>query len=281
MKIGFKLRLAGTIVVGLSAGAGLSIYQASHNQAIMVAATSMAMAGGPSTTQAAGPSSQQVGGSSIIGVVERVGDREFTTKVNSSSTAVTVRFNDQTTIRRQIPGALSDVKPGQGVSVRGESDADGNIVAVSIQLVAMGADGVVASGGAEGQSRGQRSQAGRGDSTQGGMGDSMQGAMHGSAPGGTGGPAQGGAGVVIGTVDNVANNVISITRMGGGSDQKSPVSVTVSDKTTILKTSAAASKDIIEGTYVLAVGPRGADGVMGATSIEILPAEATQMRMGK
>lgn len=286
MRISFKLRLAVVVMVGLGTGVGLSIYQSSQKQiAFAVASPSVTIGAGRSTSQSGGQSSPPAVGRSTMAVVERVGDREFSVKANSSPTPVTIRLSDQTTIRKQIPGTLSEIKPGQRVSVRGEPDTDGNIVAASIQLVALGADGVVAPGGAEAQSHGQRARSGGGDSTpgrtgdwmQGGMGESMQGATSDSAHGGMSGPAPGGAGGVIGTVEKVDKGLISITGTGGAPDQSPPVRVTVSDKTRVTKTIAGESKDITEGAYVLVNGPRGADGVVVATSVEILPAEAVQM----
>jgi len=182
-------------------------------------------------------------------------------RANSSSTPVTVRLNDQTAIRKQVAGTLADIKPGEAITAQGDAGTDGTTAATTVQLVAADGAGTQSLGGMLGQMSGMRGQFG----AQGGQA-------------GRGAQPQGAAGIVFGTVESVANNVVSVTRPGGATAQASPVKITISEKTTITKTAAGDIKDIVEGANVVAVGPRGADGIVTASSVQILPADTPQTR---
>lgn len=264
MKIDFKIALVGVVVLGLGVGAGFGAYESSSKQATTVAAEATSSGGSiPIAVQTDSRGSAQATGRPTTGVVEKVGEEEFSLKANSGSASTTVRVNDQTTISKQVTGSLSDLKQGERITVRGESGADGTIVAVSIQLVGAGGAGPQVQMGqmaVEGQPRGQRGQTG--------------GQL------GGGGAAQAGTGLVLGTVDSVAGNTVSITRMGG-SDQNTTLKIAVSENTTITKTGTGDIKDVTEGASVLVIGPRGVDGVVVASSVQILPLEAGQMMRGR
>ncbi len=272
MRKDFKLLLAG-VAVCLSIGVGLVGCQSAGQQAAAtdtgVAATSNsatsnsgASNSGASNSAASNfatstarrggdQSGQQSGGRPTRGTVDKVGDNEFSLKATSGSDSATVRVNAQATIRKQVAGTLSDIKQGERIILRGETGVDGTIAATSVQLVAAGQP----RGGQFGNQRGQP-----------------------GAQSGPRGQGQGRPGVVFGTVDNVANGTITVTRTGGSADQNTPVKATVSDKTSITKTATGDFKDITPGTSVVVIGPRGADGVVVASSIQILPPGAAQMR---
>lgn len=191
-----------------------------------------------------------------MGSVQKVGEKEFTVASDASSTPVTVRINDKTAISKQVTGAISDLKQGEMISVRGEAGADGSIAATSVQLLS---DAVAELGAPQGL-QGAPQMSGQPGGQQ-----SQQGTQPRRSESGTGG-----AGAAFGTIDSVADNVVTIRRPG----QSAPVKVTISDKTAITKTAAGEFKDVSEGSNVVVIGPRGADGVVVASSVQILPAGA-------
>ncbi len=288
MKISFRWAVTGVIVVGLGVGAGAAAYQSGLKQATPALAQAAAPQGAAlSGGQIPGAQASQQGGRPTMGAVEKVGDKEFSVKDSSNDSSVTVRVNEQTAIQKQVAGTLSDIKQGARITVRGGSQADGSITATAIQLAPAGAGALMIIGNGGGQSRGQQGNSAdqsSGQQSQGaarpGQADSQQGGRTGSRQGTTGDGAQG-AGAILGTVNSVNGNVISLTRMGGSADQSSPLNVTVSDKTAVTQTGTGDFKDITQGASVVAIGPRGADGVVVASSVQILPADAAQMMRGR
>lgn len=248
-------------MIGLGAGAGAAAYQASTKQ-VAPAATMASAAGGSSTptgavSSGAGQSNQQESGRAITGSVQKIGEKEFTVTTDANSTPLTVRINDKTTFSKQVTGAISDLKQGEMISVRGEAGADGSITTASVQLLSDAVAGLGAPQGLQGAAR-TLGQAGGQQSQQ-------QGTQSRRPESRTGG-----AGVAFGTIESVADNVVTVSRPG----QSEPVKVTISDKTTITKTAAGEFKDLSEGSNVLVMGQRGADGVVVASSVQILPADA-------
>lgn len=277
MKISFRLMLAGVIVVGLAVGAGIGAFQAGSNGTVPVTVASAGNFSASASGQAgvAGPSQQQGGSPSAgqgtssrptMGVVERVGAQEFSVKEEGSSNATTVRVNDKTAFRKQGTGAISDIKKGDRIVARGEAGEDGVVKAASIQIISAegGSAPVVMQPGSPG---GQQRQ--------------------GNFSGGANGAGRGqGSGFVMGTVESVEGNTVVVTPQGGmpgqSSSQSGPIKVSVADDASITKTVDGSLEDVKEGTSVLVVGPRGADGVVVASSVQILPeGGALMIRRGR
>ncbi|MBI2954382.1 MAG: hypothetical protein HYY30_08720 [Chloroflexi bacterium] len=272
MKISFTLLLVLVILVGLGIGAGAAAYNSASQvpAATVASADGMSRLGGSSST--GGQTTQQLGSRPTIGVVDSVGDGQFTLKAESSSTPTTVRLDDRTTIRKQVSGTVSDITPGERLTIQGETGADGAIAATAVQIADASGAGSQAQGGAQGQAQGTRGQ------FQGSQGQSrnQQGQTGSRTDGGS--PQQGGQGAVIGTVASVANNVVSVNRLGGQQGQSAPVRVTISDATVITKTVAGEAKDIAPGASVLVTGPQGTDGAIVASIVQIMPQDASRMR---
>jgi len=285
MRIGFRLLLAGAIVLGLGLGTGLAAYQSSQQSAsgaatgAPVASAAQNGAGQPAAQTGSGQAATQRGGMPAIGVVASVGDKEFSLKSESTATPVLVRLADQTAIRKQVAGTLSDIRPGETISVRGEASSDGAIAATTVQLVT--GDAGMALPGVQRQAPGQGAPSGApgggGMAPAGAQGQARGQSTPGAAPFGGGSRAQGGSGTLIGTVKEVAGNVVSVARSGGQGAAETLVKVTLSDQTAVAKTVAGDVKDIAAGAYVMVVGSRGADGAITATSVQILPPEAAGM----
>ena len=94
MRIGFRLLLAGVIVLGLGLGTGLAAYQSSQQSAsgaatgAPVASAAQNGAGQPAAQTGSGQAATQRGGMPAIGVVASVGDKEFSLKSESTATPV-------------------------------------------------------------------------------------------------------------------------------------------------------------------------------------------------
>jgi hypothetical protein len=81
--------------------------------------------------------------------------------------------------------------------------------------------------------------------------------------------------VVVGTIKDIAGGVISVARSGSASGQDVLVKVSLSDKTTILETTTRVLSDVTVGAHVMVNGPRGDDGAITASSVQIVPSDAT------
>jgi hypothetical protein len=82
--------------------------------------------------------------------------------------------------------------------------------------------------------------------------------------------------MLVGTVKDITGNVVTLTRPGAQGASDTEVKVSLSDQTTVTKTVAGEFKDIVVGAYVVAIGPLGADGVLTAASIQLMPADAAR-----
>ncbi|WP_020662929.1 DUF5666 domain-containing protein [Amycolatopsis benzoatilytica] len=71
------------------------------------------------------------GGRGTIGTVEKVDGNTVTLKTLQGS-EVTVSTSDSTTVGVTQPGKLSDLKPGQTVTVQGRTGSDGSVAAQAI-----------------------------------------------------------------------------------------------------------------------------------------------------
>lgn len=277
MRIGFGLALVLATLVGLGLGAGYGYYQSRVAQPAAAAAKAAGNSGAVSSGQAAvGQAAAAGGGRPLMGVVERTGEKEFSLKASTgpTATATIVRLDEQTAVTKQITGTVGDIQPGSRISVQGEAGADGVVAATSVQLLA--AEGMAAtSGGAAGSNtRGQRPQVGAPPGAQTGAQPGAQGGQfqgRGTAPGGAAGLTG-----LVGTVREVAAGVATVARGGEPANQDTLVKVALSERTRVMKTAAGGSKDLAEGASVVVVGERLADGVIVATSVQILASGVLQ-----
>jgi len=264
MRKNFKLALGGAILV-LGIVGSLSACQSAGQTANPASAAATPVSPATGANQSNSSSRQQPFNRPVTGVVDRVGDKEFALKSNSGADSVTVRVDDQTAIRKQVAGTLADIKQGEEISLRGEASPDGTIAATSIQLIDA-AQSWRPNGGQPGggQPRGNQNRSQSGQS----------GNQSGNQP--SRGQVQGGQ-VMFGTVDSVENGVITVSAVRNSSDQNNtPMKATVSDKTSITRTTNGAFSDITVGANVLVTGQTGADGTITASSVQVLPPGAGQ-----
>lgn len=90
----------------------------------------------PATSPAAGQQGsgfggRTAGGRGTVGTVEKVDGSTVTLKTVQGS-EVTVSTSDSTTVGVTQPGKLSDLKPGQTVTVQGRTGSDGSVTAQAI-----------------------------------------------------------------------------------------------------------------------------------------------------
>ena len=57
-----------------------------------------------------------------------------TIRLSTATEVLTVKLNDQTEIQKTATGAVSDLQPGERITVQGERAADGTFTARSIQI---------------------------------------------------------------------------------------------------------------------------------------------------
>ena len=74
---------------------------------------------------------------------------------------------------------------------------------------------------------------------------------------------------VLGTVEKIEGNILTITAATGGSTQ-----VTIGQDTPLQKTAAASLDELKPGVRVMVVGQPGTGGSLVASSIQVLPADA-------
>ncbi len=308
MRLNFKLALTAVVIIGLGAGVGIGMWQTGGQTAQASASGRTGQAG---ATFAGGGSGATAGAAvanaaMTTGVVDTVGDQQFTVKSNAGS-STTVRVTNETTIRKQATGTVADLQKDERVLVRGTTAADGTVSATSLQIGAADVAGTTgaAPGGANGQGRqaGFGGAVGNGGGSQGGNvngGGNGQGRQGGAGNGGGNGQARqgaagnggqnggngqnGGAPMIFGAVQSVDGNVVTILPQSGfggqsgaqSSASNAPIKVTLTDQTTISKTIDGSFQDIQSGTFVTVRGPSGVDGVVAASNIQVLPADAVQ-----
>lgn len=252
--MGFRSVLAIAVILGLAFGAGIGAWQNSSGANASASLSSINGSARGAATQggaAQGASGQQqVGNRPTIGVVEKIASNEFSVKEQGSSSTVTVRFNEKTTFRKQEAGSIADLKQGERIVVRGEAAADGTVKAAMIQIGAESMQGGFGGfQGGQGLQRGQR-----------------------SAPSGT--PAAGGAqgaAMVMGTVESIDGTNLTVKSQGSTQNTgQAAIKVSVPDTATIIKSVEAKPDDLKEGTFVTVMGNRGADGVLAASSVQIM-----------
>lgn len=89
----------------------------------------------------------------------------------------------------------------------------------------------------------------------------------GASKAGGNGFGSGGSGV-SGTVQKIDGNTLTITTQSGGSTQ-----VSLSDNTSIRKTTEASRTELTQGMSVVILGQQGSGGNLAASSIQIVPAD--------
>ncbi|MGA2820602.1 MAG: DUF5666 domain-containing protein [Anaerolineales bacterium] len=92
----------------------------------------LARAGGGSFSAAAAG-----GRGGIVGQIQSVGTD--TLVISTAQGQVTVSLSNNTPVSKMAQGSLSDLQPGETVSVRGQRDSSGNVTATQIQIVGQGA----------------------------------------------------------------------------------------------------------------------------------------------
>ncbi|MGV9298949.1 DUF5666 domain-containing protein [Amycolatopsis sp. NPDC003676] len=127
------LVLAGLLVLALAFAGGAWTHAAFGPSS---GSSSARTAAGPGTgsgsgQQGTGFGGRAAGGRGTVGTVEKVDGSTVTLKTVQGS-EVTVSTSDSTTVGVTQPGKLSDLKPGQTVTVQGRTGSDGSVAAQAI-----------------------------------------------------------------------------------------------------------------------------------------------------
>lgn len=184
---------------------------------------------------------QQTGNPVIVGTVDKVGDGQFSLKPTDGSNPVTVKVGGETTYQKAGTGTIADLKKSDVIMVRGDAGSDGpspERMTTASMLIALDGSGLAAF---------------------------QQG---------------GGFGFTVATVESVDGNTITASPLGAQgqvASKDAQIKIVTTDKTTIVKIVNGNPQDLKEGVFVMVSGPKGADGVVGATSVQIAPANVAQM----
>ncbi|MGW7535931.1 DUF5666 domain-containing protein [Amycolatopsis sp. NPDC054798] len=119
------LVLAGLLVLALAFAGGAWTHAAFGPSSGASGARPATPAGQP------GAGGRAAGGRGTVGTVEKVDGSTVTVKTMQGS-EVTVSTSDSTTVGVTQPGKLSDLKPGQTVTVQGRTGSDGSVTAQAI-----------------------------------------------------------------------------------------------------------------------------------------------------
>jgi hypothetical protein len=169
----------------------------------------------------------------VAGTLKAVNDTSFTVGLRNGTT-VTVHTSSTTTIRKAEMGALSDIKDGATVAVRGTSSGQNAIAASQVDLVDRAVKPAPSTGG---------------PTTPG--------------PGSTNRPVPPRlAGVALGTVSNMTGSGFTVTEGNG-----TKVTVTTTTSTKVTKTVAASLNQLTTGQPVAAGGTANSDGSIAATQV--------------
>ncbi len=261
MKGRFFIALVAAIVIGLGAGAGAGALQErlSGKGGGATAATrqSPTPASGGSQGTLAG---QDAGQGGSFGTVENVSSSGFALVAQTGR--VQVATSSDTKVQKTADVKTADLKVGDTIVATGEQQADGTLVAASIQVGTMeGVRGMV--GRMAGQfAQGARSAQAQGSGQRGGQqgvpSERIQGmlAQRGSA--------------VAGTIESISGDTITAKTQAGSSSK-----VKVSSSTAVTKLAEGTLQDIKAGQSVVVTGERDSSGTLKATSIQLTPAGQT------
>jgi len=127
------LILAGILVLALAFAGGAWTHAAFGPSGSSSGRTASAAGPGSGSGQQGGFSGRNGGGGGrgTVGTVEKVDGSTVTVKT-AQGTEVTVSTSDSTTVGVTQPGKLSDLKPGQTVTVQGRTGSDGSVTAQAI-----------------------------------------------------------------------------------------------------------------------------------------------------
>ncbi|MCG3748986.1 DUF5666 domain-containing protein [Amycolatopsis sp. Poz14] len=122
------LVLAGLLVLALAFAGGAWTHAAFGSSS---GSSSARTAPAEGQQQGGGFGGRAGGGRGTVGTVEKVDGSTVTVKTVQGS-EVTVSTSDSTTVGVTQPGKLSDLKPGQTVTVQGRTGTDGSVTAQAI-----------------------------------------------------------------------------------------------------------------------------------------------------
>ncbi len=158
---------------------------------------------------------------------------------------VTVKVGSDTSIQKTVTGDLADLQEGQLLTVNGDRNADGIIVAASITIRSQGRMAPSNPPGVTPAPGGRPARPGSGTSPR--------------------LPNDGVRRAASGTLSKIVSNTLTLTTSQG------QVIVNVGSSTSIQKTVAGTPSDLQEGQSLTVIGSRDANGNIAATSIIIWP----------
>jgi len=291
--IGKMIVISGVVVALAGCGSSASSGPTQSNPAPTTAAATTTWTTAPgdaasqpapadATGQPAPDSSQQAPGGSGKGVMGQVVSIEGTTMVlkgqGDQGTEINVTLNDSTKYTKQATMDIASVPAGETVTAMGIQEGT-VFTATQVRVGATadagaGPNGTPQAGGPGGDQQG----APNGTPQAGGPGGDQQGQQGGTPPsGGQGDAAQpggqgqrGGGQRISGTVESVADGVLTVKIADGTS-----VQIHLAENGQVTQQVAGTQADVTVGAQVVVVGAQ-TDSAVTATQVNVMPAAAKQ-----
>lgn len=249
-------RLTRFAVLAVAGATALSIGAcSSSNKSSPTTSTSTSTSTTVSTTTSPAPGQGEAHVSGLIASV--AGNSIQVTKKDNTNAAV--NFTSTTQVTEVTPATLADVTTGSCVTVRPTQEAQGGqpVTAASVKVSPSVNGACPAKPAGQGQGQGPSQGQGPGSTTP--------------PPPGSPAPAPKPA-PVRGSVASVSGNTINVTSTDPSGNTKQ-TAVTVDDKTTYSKKTAATTDAIVQGKCLWARGNQDNTGALQATSISVRPAK--------
>lgn len=245
-RIPFVALLVAVVVVGLGVGAGYGAWQHGRNAAAPSVAAAASLATASTAQGASAAAGANAAARPTVGTVQKIAGKELTLQSLAGATT-RVALADNTAVTQVETGTPADLTVGATVTVVGQK-GDSSVTATAVEIGGSGTVAVAQIGpGGQGAQRGQ------------GVG---QGAQAGAA----GAPAQVDVARLSGKVESVAADGFILATDAGQTKIVVPASARIQ------KVVPATAADIKEGATVQVTGEAGADGVVAAKSVLIMPA---------
>lgn len=261
MNIRLSVLLPIVVIVGLGIGAGTGYLQSRTGGNETARATNTSVQQSQGTTSSA-PTDQQDRTQTnrmqgAFGTVEEVSTNGFT--LVSQGGKLPVVTSSSTKVSKMAEVKVTDLKVSDSVIGTGSRKEDGNLAAVSIQVVVtdslriMGDIPVDRAGQfGQGGQRGQNPGTGSNTQQQRTPSAGMQSAL---------------ATMVSGTIEAIEGNIITVKTQSGSSNK-----MIISDETVVRKMAEGSSTDITVGQTAMVSGERNSTGAIVATTVQLTPA---------
>ena len=193
------------------------------------------------------------------GTVQAISGSTVTVKGLQNNATVTVQLSDNTTIRKQVTKAITDLQPGMQIFALGQLSGN-TLTAWQIQVLAPGETAPAGGFGFNGNANGGAN-VGNGGDASGNAGAGANGGNGGNrGTGGNGGAGRAGS-FVNGSIDSVSGSTITVKKSDG-----STATVTLASGGRIVEQSTGTTSDIKPGEFLTATGQQQGDALVATAA---------------